>query len=71
MENIEKCEKIQDRFSAIFPKAKVYWNGNINQLSLHFMDCDIDTKTVQSKVYAELSKTGMLEAVESVKILSY
>ena len=71
MENIEKCGKIQDRFSAIFPKAKVYWNGNINQLSLHFMDYDIDTKTVQSKVYAELSKIGMLEAVESVKVLSY
>ena len=63
--------KIQDRFSEIFPKAKVYWDGNVNKLSLHFMDCDIDTKIVQSKIYAELSKIGMLEAVESVKILSY
>ena len=63
--------KIQDRFSEIFPKAKVYWNGNVNQLSLHFMDCDIDTKIVQSKIYAELSKIGLLEAVESVKVLRY
>ena len=63
--------KIQDRFEKIYPQAKVYWNGNKNELSLHFMDCNIDTKIVQSKVYAELSKIGMLEAVEKVTVFSY
>lgn len=63
--------KIQERFKRIFPNADVYWNGNINQLSLHFCGEQIDEHETQVKVYKELSFCGLLNAVESVRILSY
>lgn len=63
--------KITERFKKLFPTAEVYWNWNINQLSLHFMDQEIDVSEVEVKVYTELSFAGLLNAVEIVRILSY
>ena len=62
---------ITDRFKKLFPNADVYWNWNINQLSLHFIKEKIDVEQVKVQVYRELSSAGLLNAVESVKILSY
>lgn len=61
---------IVERFSKIYPKAKVYWNGNINQLSLHFNE-NINEQSIRTRVYKELSFCNLLNAVNSIRILSY
>lgn len=63
--------KIQDRFKKIFPAANVYWNSNINQLSLHFCGERVNESEVKLKVYKELSFCGLLNAVDSVRIFAY
>lgn len=63
--------KITERFKRIFPTANIYWNWNINQLSLHFINETIDVSKVEVEVYKELAFAGLLNAVESVRILSY
>ena len=67
----ENSMSITDRFKKLFPNADVYWNWNINQLSLHFIKEKIDVEQVKVQVYRELSSAGLLNAVESVRILNY
>lgn len=63
--------KITERFKKLFPNAEIYWNWNINQLSLHFISETIDVEEIKIKVYKELNFAGLLKAVESIRILNY
>ena len=68
---MEQINTIQSRFEKIFPNAKVYWNGTNNQLSLHFIDCKVNVRTVEMETYRVLDRIGLFRDVESVRVLSY
>ena len=68
---MKQTNTIQSRFAKIFPNAKVYWNGNNNQLSWHFIDCKVNVKAVEMEAYRVLDRIGLLRAVESVRVMSY
>lgn len=64
--------KITDRIAKLMPNdVKVYWNGNINQLSVHSENKYLTKTQIENIVLRELDFANLLRAVESLRIIIY